>query len=100
APSRIYTLSLHDALPIWAEAERTGLDFAIDYALLSKAAAYAGIRAIGSAQDAIRTLENRGASPHVRANLAMVKARVKIAAGDLEIGRASCRERGERWVVR
>jgi DNA-binding NarL/FixJ family response regulator len=79
-----YDQALAAADALSAEAERSGLDFAVDYALLCKAASFVGIRSVGLAKDAIRSLESSDASRHVRANLAIVGARLKIATGDLD----------------
>jgi len=79
-----YDRAIEASEALCREAERTGLDFAVDYALLCQAASFVGIRAIGAAKEVIRRLESREPSRHVLANLAIVKARQKIVAGDLD----------------
>ena len=79
-----YDRALAVAEALATEAGHAGLDFAVDYVLLVRAASFVGTRAIGAANDAIRNLESRDPSPHVRANLAIVKARLRIAAGDVD----------------
>jgi ATP/maltotriose-dependent transcriptional regulator MalT len=67
-----------------AEAERAGLDFVKAYALMHRAGARVGLRQIGAASRTIRELEALDTKdPNVLTNIALLKARLRIAAGDL-----------------
>jgi ATP/maltotriose-dependent transcriptional regulator MalT len=68
------------------EARASGLDFPIDHALLTKAAALSGARRFADAQRALTELEQRPAiaSPHVSANANLQRARLRIGLGDLK----------------
>jgi DNA-binding NarL/FixJ family response regulator len=67
------------------EADRAGLDFVRAYALLHRAGARIGLRQIGAATQAIRELESlETRDPNVVTNIAVVKARLRIAVGDLD----------------
>jgi ATP/maltotriose-dependent transcriptional regulator MalT len=76
-----------DALPVLLdEAEKTGLDFVVHHALVARAGALVGIRALSEAREALRELA-RVAAPendYVQRNAAMAQARLRIAAGDLD----------------
>jgi ATP/maltotriose-dependent transcriptional regulator MalT len=68
------------------EARASGLDFPIDHALLTKAAALTGARRFAEAQRALAELEQRPAiaNPHVSANANLQRARLRIGLGDLK----------------
>lgn len=66
------------------EAERAGLDFVKAYALMQRAGAYIGLRQVRAANNAIRELEALDTrDPNVLTNAALLKARLRIVAGDL-----------------
>jgi ATP/maltotriose-dependent transcriptional regulator MalT len=69
-----------------AEATSNGLEFAVDYALLTRAAALVGLRRLKHAQRVLKELETRGdaCSPNVLGNVTIAHARLRIAAGDLK----------------
>jgi DNA-binding CsgD family transcriptional regulator len=81
-----YEAALEVVERMLTEAERTGLEFVVEHALLTKGAAMVGLRSLGAAREILRTLDKRRSqsSDHVRRNAAMVRARLKIAAGDLK----------------
>ena len=68
------------------EATANGLEFAVDYALLTRAAALVGLRRLKQAQRVLRELETRGDAcpPNVLGNVTILHARLRIAAGDLK----------------
>jgi DNA-binding NarL/FixJ family response regulator len=81
-----YSESLDALRILMDEAENTGLDFVIHHALVAKAGALTGLRAMSDAKDALRELA-RVAAPsndYVHRNAAMTHARLRIAAGDLD----------------
>ena len=81
-----YDGALTRAEELLEEAHRSGVEFATDHALLTKAAALIGLRFAGRARDVLRQI---GQSPlpanaHVRRNAVMLSARLKIMTGDLD----------------
>jgi ATP/maltotriose-dependent transcriptional regulator MalT len=75
-----------DAVPeLLAEADASGLGFVVHHALLVKAGALVGVRAINDARRTLRALEQAHdlSSGHVARNATMTWARLRIAAGDL-----------------
>ena len=76
-----------EAIPqVVAEAETSGLLFVLHHAELTRAGALTGLRALGEARRSLRAVE-RSATPlneHVRTNIQITGARLRIAAGDLE----------------
>ena len=68
------------------EAAANGLEFAVDYALLTQAAALVGLRRLQQARRVLKQLETRGeaCSPNVAGNVTIVHARLRIAARDLK----------------
>ena len=67
------------------EASATGLEFAVDYALLTRAASLIGLRRLFQARRVLNELETRGAagSANLAGNVTILHARLRIAAGDL-----------------
>ncbi len=67
------------------EACSSGLDFAVDHALLMRVSAFIGLRKLSAAQRTLREIADRvnQASPHVVGNSELQKARLAITAGDL-----------------
>lgn len=66
------------------EAQRSGLGFVVDHAQVELAGALIGRRALARAGEVIRHLDRRTQlTHHVRVNAELVKARLRIAAGDL-----------------
>lgn len=67
------------------EARSTGLDFAIDHALVVRASALIGLRRLSAAQRCLNEIQSRGdnASAHVVANTRLQEVRLRIASGDL-----------------
>jgi ATP/maltotriose-dependent transcriptional regulator MalT len=76
-------LTLTDEL--LAEARSTGLDFAVDHALVTRAAALVGLRKLSAARRTLGELDDRAdhASGHVLANAQIQEVRLRIASGDL-----------------
>jgi LuxR family maltose regulon positive regulatory protein len=68
------------------DARASGLDFATDHALVTKASALIGLRKLGPAQTALRELEARAAavSKHVVTTARIQSARLRATAGDLD----------------
>lgn len=81
------TLAITDTMLI--EARATGLDFAVDHALVARASALIGLRRLSAAQRALNEIRSRGdnVSAHIVGNAQLQEVRLRIAAGDL--GRAS-----------
>jgi ATP/maltotriose-dependent transcriptional regulator MalT len=81
-----YADALEGARSVVEEAERSGLQFVVDHALLRRAAALIGLRKLGEAQRAIDDLERRAeaASSFVLDNINLQKTRLAITAGDRE----------------
>jgi ATP/maltotriose-dependent transcriptional regulator MalT len=67
------------------EARSTGLEFAVDHALVTRAAALVGLRKLSAARRTLGELDDRAdhASGHVRANAQLQEVRLRIASGDL-----------------
>jgi ATP/maltotriose-dependent transcriptional regulator MalT len=67
------------------EARRSGLEFVVDHAQVELAGALVGRRALARAGEVVRDLDRRSdqLTHHVRVNAELVKARLRIAAGDL-----------------
>jgi len=67
------------------EARAAGLEFAVDYALLSRSSALIGLRKLLPAQRTLEDLQRRGSSTsaNVAVNITLCSARLRIAAGDL-----------------
>ncbi len=68
------------------EARASGLDFAADHGLTTRAAALIGLRQLGAAGRVLHDLESRSAhsSPFVMSEVHLQSARVRAIAGDLE----------------
>jgi len=68
-----------------AEAEASGLEFAVDHALLAQVGAQIGLRSFLAAQRSIAQLEARSstASDYILRNTNLMAARIRIATGDL-----------------
>ena len=77
-----YDRALKAADLVANEAERSGLDFVLEHVLLIRAASLIGKRSLGATRKELRRLESVE-SAHIRANTAIAKARLMIAAGDL-----------------
>jgi LuxR family maltose regulon positive regulatory protein len=71
-------------------AHESGLDFAIDYALVKRGAALIGLRHLVAAQAVVSQLSHRfaAAPSHVRDNTGLLEARLKIATGNAEAASA------------
>ena len=67
------------------EARSTGLDFAVDHALVVRASALIGLRRLSATQRCLNEIQGRGdnASMHVVANTRLQEVRLRIASGDL-----------------
>lgn len=80
-----YELALERADQQIDDARQSGLEFAADYALATKAGAFVGLRQIGQARRVLQLLESRidRASGHVAAQLTLKMARLKVASGDV-----------------
>src|SRR5207247_454593 len=80
-----YERSLELANRLIADARSTGLDFAADHALRTRATAFVGLRKISSAQRVLQELSAKGGSPStfVMGQTRLTFARMKVAAGDL-----------------
>jgi ATP/maltotriose-dependent transcriptional regulator MalT len=67
------------------EATANGLEFAVDYALLTRAAALVGLRRLLQARRVLNQLETRADaySANVAGNVTILHARLRITAGDL-----------------
>src|SRR3712207_9332677 len=96
ATTEIYTLSLHDALPILA---KTTDDFALlnlrgSLALLGQGDDLAEVlMAIGAGRDMLPAGESRGVGRKDAVLVRSLRRRRHDTIGRKEIGRASCRER-------
>jgi ATP/maltotriose-dependent transcriptional regulator MalT len=67
------------------EARLSGLDFAADHALTTKAASLVGLRRLGEAKRILADLETKSsASEFVRSQVALKVARLRATAGDLK----------------
>lgn len=68
-----------------AEARSTGLDFAVDHALVTRTAALIGLRRFSAAQRTLREIGSRAgqASAHIIGNAQLQEIRLRIASGDL-----------------
>jgi ATP/maltotriose-dependent transcriptional regulator MalT len=68
------------------EARDTGLEFAVDHALVTRASALIGLRKLGLAQRTLNELHQRAevASAHIVANYNLQDIRLRIAIGDLD----------------
>jgi DNA-binding NarL/FixJ family response regulator len=67
------------------DARASGLDFAADHGLLTRAGALIGLRRLGSAQRVLQELESRSSSSGFIMNEVRLRgARLRAAAGDLE----------------
>jgi ATP/maltotriose-dependent transcriptional regulator MalT len=88
-----YELALDLADEQMREAELSGLEFAGDHALTTKAAALVGLRQLGEAQKVLRDLDGKAsASEFVRSQIALKVARLRATAGDLERAELLLRE--------
>ncbi|MCW2977204.1 MAG: putative transcriptional regulator [Actinomycetia bacterium] len=69
-----------------AEARSSGLDFAVDHALVTRASALIGLRKLSAAQRTLSELDDRAsqASAHIRGNVQLQEVRLRIASGDLQ----------------
>jgi LuxR family maltose regulon positive regulatory protein len=67
------------------EARAAGLEFAVDYALLSRSSALIGLRKLLPAQRTLEDLQRRASSTsaNIAVNITLCSARLRIAAGDL-----------------
>jgi DNA-binding CsgD family transcriptional regulator len=67
------------------EARAAGLEFAVDYALLSRSSALIGLRKLLPAQRTLEDLHRRASSTsaNIAVNITLRNARLRIAAGDL-----------------
>ena len=67
-------------------ARESGLDFAVDYALVKRGAALVGLRHLGAAQLVVNELARRfpATSTHVRDNTGLLEAKLRIATGNYE----------------
>ncbi len=68
------------------EARSTGLDFAVDHALVSRARALIGLRRLSAAQRTLSEIGDRAdqAPAHIVGNAQLEGIRLRIASGDLE----------------
>lgn len=69
-----------------AEARASGLEFAVDHALITRASALIGLRRLSAAKKTLNDLNERAdlASAFVAGNTQLQEVRLRIAAGDLE----------------
>jgi ATP/maltotriose-dependent transcriptional regulator MalT len=90
-----YDRALEASTALRTEAEDAGLEFVLDHVLLVEAAAYTGLRLMRTASAVVRELERRAerTSDHVRGNTVLLKARLRLASGDL-LGAAAVIDRG------
>jgi DNA-binding NarL/FixJ family response regulator len=66
-------------------ADASGVGFAVDYSLLTAAAASVGMRQLGESQRYLKELRQRGSdNGHIRANATIIAAKARVAAGDLD----------------
>jgi LuxR family transcriptional regulator, maltose regulon positive regulatory protein len=67
-------------------ARESGLDFAVDYALVKRGAALLGLRHLVAAQSVVHELVRRfpATSTHVRDNTGLLEVKLRIATGDSE----------------
>jgi ATP/maltotriose-dependent transcriptional regulator MalT len=81
-----YGVALERAERQISDARSSGLEFAADYALATKAGALIGLRQIGKARRVLQQLEARvdSASGHLAAQVSLKTARMKVASGDVE----------------
>jgi len=78
------SLTLTDEMLL--EARSTGLDFAVDHALVVRASALIGLRRLSAAQRTLNEIQGRGdhASSHIVGSTHLQEVRLRIASGDLE----------------
>jgi LuxR family transcriptional regulator, maltose regulon positive regulatory protein len=81
-----YATALERAERQISDARSSGLEFAADYALATKAGALVGLRQIGQARRLLQQLESRidNGSGHLAAQVVLKRARLKVASGDVE----------------
>lgn len=65
------------------EGRSSGLEFAVDHAMVCELRAYIGLRRLSEASRVINALERRSNSSHVLDNLNLQNAKLQIALGDL-----------------
>ena len=80
-----YAQSLAASDRLMSESMESGLEFAVDHALLRRTGAYVGMRMLNRAQRSIEELQRRSnsASDFVHDNTLLQRIRLAIAAGDL-----------------
>jgi ATP/maltotriose-dependent transcriptional regulator MalT len=73
------------------DATESGLEFAVDYSLIYRAAAHTSLRRFALAQRALDELQQRGGSPssNIIATTTIHTTRLKIAVGDLDGARVA-----------
>jgi DNA-binding CsgD family transcriptional regulator len=78
------TLTLTDEMLL--EARSAGLDFAVDHALVVRAAAFIGLRSLSAAQRTLNEVQQGGeqVSAHVAGNAWIQEIKLRIASGDLQ----------------
>ncbi|HEX3227201.1 MAG TPA: LuxR C-terminal-related transcriptional regulator [Gaiellaceae bacterium] len=81
-----YATALERAERQISDARSTGLEFAADHALATKAGALLGLRRIGQARRILQQLESRvgGESGHLAGQVLLKMARLKVASGDVD----------------
>jgi len=80
-----YDLALERGDQQISDARSSGLEFAADYALATKAGAFVGLRQLGQARQVLRQLESKVdlASGHLAAQVSLKMARLRVASGDV-----------------
>jgi DNA-binding CsgD family transcriptional regulator len=79
-----YGEALAAAEALCDDAARMGLEFVIDHVLITKASALIGLRSLRLATETLREVDGRDASTHTLVNSQMLKAKLKITAGNVE----------------
>jgi DNA-binding CsgD family transcriptional regulator len=79
-----YGAALAAAEHLYSEAIRTGLEFILDHVLITKASALIGLRSLRLAAETLREVDARESSAHTLVNSQMMKARLKLTAGDVD----------------
>jgi LuxR family maltose regulon positive regulatory protein len=80
-----YDRALQHAEELVAEARSSGLEFAVDHALVTRAGALVGLRKLSACQRTLDEIEERAAqaSGHILANALLQEVKLRIASGDL-----------------
>ena len=89
-----YSLAIRRADIQISDARSSGLEFAADYALATKAGAFVGLRQIGQARRLLQQLESRidRASGHLAAQVSLKTARLRVASGDIQRAEITLRQ--------